>query len=62
MRIVRFTVDVSGIRQLRQRHPVFPPTLPQVTDAPQAPVAGPAGEGDGRTVRTTPPHVEELTR
>ena len=56
MRIVRFSVDVSEIRQLRHRKPLQPadsapqPTLPPAED-PGAPGAGP-------TVRANPADTE----
>ena len=53
MRIVRFTVDVSAIRQLRHRPPLQPG---HVTPAPQQPPAGaPTPSGGGPTMRTTKP-------
>jgi|GEM_PF-3768160 len=51
MRIVRFTVDVSAIRQLRHRQPLQPA---HVTTAPQQPPPGdPSRHGGGPTMRTT---------
>ena len=53
MRIVRFTVDVSAIRQLRHRQPFKPA---QVTTAPQQPPPGdPTPPGGGPTMRTNNP-------
>jgi hypothetical protein len=54
MRIVRFSVDVSGVRQLRQRHPIQPPSLHEVTTPPQAPAVDPGAAGNEPAMRTTP--------
>ena len=58
MRIVRFSVDVSGIRQLRQRHPLQPPSLHEVTDSPQRSAVDPEPEDNGRTMRAGNPRRE----
>jgi hypothetical protein len=50
MHIVRFTADVSAIRQLRHRQPLQPA---HVTTAPQQPPAGdPSRSGGGPTMCT----------
>jgi hypothetical protein len=53
MRIVRFTVDVSAIRQLRHRTPLDPAHLPPPSQQP--PAADPSPTGGGPTVRTNVP-------
>jgi hypothetical protein len=53
MRIVRFTVDVSAIRQLRHRQPL---QAAHLTTTPQQPPPGdPTPPGGGPTMRTNKP-------